>query len=29
VAFDLQVLAGEALLELEGGEPAELRIAVP
>jgi hypothetical protein len=29
VAFDLQVLAGEALLELEGGEPAELRIEVP
>lgn len=29
VAFDLQVLAGEALLRLEGGEPAELRVEVP
>ncbi|HEX2141743.1 MAG TPA: hypothetical protein VHK28_05630 [Candidatus Limnocylindria bacterium] len=27
--FDLQLLAGEALLTLEGGEPAELRVAVP
>ncbi len=29
VAFDLQVLAGEAILALEDGEPAELRIEVP
>lgn len=29
VAFDLQVLAGEALLELDDGQPAELRIEVP
>ena len=29
VAFDLQVLAGEALLSLPGGEPAELRIEAP
>ncbi len=29
VAFDLQVLAGEGLLMLEGGEPARLRIEVP
>lgn len=29
VAFDLQVLAGEGLLMLEGGEPAHLRIEVP
>jgi hypothetical protein len=29
VAFDLQVLAGEALLALDDGEPAELRIEVP
>ncbi|HET6380336.1 MAG TPA: hypothetical protein VFH63_04785 [candidate division Zixibacteria bacterium] len=29
VEFDLQFLAGEALLTLESGEPAELRVAVP
>lgn len=29
VAFDLQVLAGEAILSLDGGEPAELRVEVP
>jgi hypothetical protein len=29
VAFDLQVLAGEAILLLESGEPAELRVSVP
>lgn len=29
VAFDLQVLAGEGLLMIEGGEPARLRIEVP
>lgn len=29
VAFDLQVLSGEALLSLDDGEPAELRIEVP
>jgi hypothetical protein len=29
VAFDLQLLAGEALLVLEGGAPAELRVEVP
>jgi hypothetical protein len=29
VEFDLQLLAGEGLLTLEGGEPAELRVAVP
>ena len=29
VAFDLQVLAGNDLLTLEGGDPAELRIEVP
>lgn len=29
VAFDLQVLAGNDLLTLEGGEPAELRVVVP
>jgi hypothetical protein len=29
VAFDLQVLAGEALLTLESGGPAELRIEAP
>jgi hypothetical protein len=29
VEFDLQVLAGEAILLLEGGEPAELRVSVP
>jgi hypothetical protein len=29
VAFDLQVLAGNDLLTLEGGEPAELRVDVP
>jgi hypothetical protein len=27
--FDLQLLAGEAILHLEGGEPAELRVSVP
>lgn len=29
VAFDLQVLAGEAILTLEGGDPAELRVEIP
>ena len=29
VAFDLQVLAGEAILTLEAGDPAELRVQVP
>lgn len=29
VAFDLQLLAGEAFLVLEGGGPAELRVEVP
>jgi hypothetical protein len=29
VAFDLQVLAGEAILSLEDGSPAELRVRVP
>lgn len=29
VAFDLQVLAGNDLLTLDGGEPAELRIELP
>lgn len=29
VDFDLQVLAGEAILLLEGSEPAELRVSVP
>ncbi|MGH2446009.1 MAG: hypothetical protein ACRDGD_08225 [Candidatus Limnocylindria bacterium] len=29
VAFDLQVLAANDLLALEGGEPAELRVEVP
>ncbi|MGZ8563625.1 MAG: hypothetical protein ACXWWU_08405 [Candidatus Limnocylindria bacterium] len=29
VAFDLQVLAGNDLLTLDGGEPAELRIEIP
>lgn len=29
VEFDLQVLAGEAILLLESGEPAELRVSVP
>lgn len=29
VAFDLQVLAGEAILTLDGDEPAELRVEVP
>ena len=29
VAFDLQVLAGEAILSLEDGSPAELRVTVP
>jgi len=29
VEFDLQLLAGEAILLLEGGEPAELRVSVP
>ncbi len=28
-SFDLQLLAGEAILGLDGGEPAELRIDVP
>jgi hypothetical protein len=27
--FDLQLLAGESILSLEGGEPAELRVSVP
>jgi hypothetical protein len=29
VTFDLQVLAGNDLLTLDGGEPAELRIEIP
>ena len=29
VAFDLQILAGNDLLTLEGGQPAELRVEVP
>ncbi len=29
VAFDLQVLAGESILTLSDGEPAELRVEVP
>lgn len=29
IAFDLQVLAGNDLLTLDGGEPAELRIEIP
>ena len=29
VAFDLQLLAGERLLTVEGGGPAELRVEVP
>lgn len=29
VAFDLQVLAGESILTLPDGEPAELRVRVP
>lgn len=29
VAFDLQVLAGEAILALADGEPAELRVQIP
>lgn len=29
VAFDLHVLAGEAILTLDSGEPAELRVEVP
>ena len=29
VAFDLQLLAGNDLLTLDGGEPAELRIEIP
>jgi len=29
VEFDLQLLAGEALLRQEGGQPAWLRVAVP
>lgn len=29
VAFDLQVLAGNDLLALDGGEPAELRVEIP
>lgn len=29
VAFDLQVLAGNDLLTLDGGEPAELRVEIP
>ncbi|MGH2401532.1 MAG: hypothetical protein ACRDE6_02375 [Candidatus Limnocylindria bacterium] len=29
VAFDLQLLARDSLLTLEGGEPAELRVDVP
>lgn len=28
VAFDLQFLAGEAILETEGGDPAEVRVSV-
>jgi hypothetical protein len=29
VSFDLQILAGEALLTLEDGGPAWLRVSVP
>lgn len=29
ISFDLQVLAGNDLLTLDGGEPAELRIEIP
>jgi hypothetical protein len=29
IAFDLQVLAGNDLLTLDGGDPAELRVEVP
>jgi hypothetical protein len=29
VSFDLQLLAGEAILTLDDGEPAELRVSVP
>jgi hypothetical protein len=29
VAFDLQVLAGESVLTLDGGGPAEVRVQVP
>jgi hypothetical protein len=29
IAFDLQLLAGEAILRLDDGEPAELRVSVP
>jgi hypothetical protein len=29
IEFDLQLLAGEAILLLESGEPAELRVSVP
>jgi hypothetical protein len=29
IAFDLQVLAGNSILTLDNGEPAELRIEVP
>jgi hypothetical protein len=29
VSFDLQLLAGESILSLEGGEPADLRVDVP
>ncbi len=29
VAFDLQVLAGEAILSLEDGAPAALRVSIP
>jgi len=29
VSFDLQLLAGESILSLEGAEPAELRVDVP
>ncbi len=29
VAFDLQLLAGEAILTLDGGGPAEVRVSVP
>jgi hypothetical protein len=29
IAFDLQVLAGNDLLTLEGGDPAELRVEIP
>jgi hypothetical protein len=29
VTFDLQLLAEEAILTLDGGGPAELRVSVP